>query len=161
MIFNTLVFDYRKSKIPIAFHQIFLCLKMTSLSSITASWVLIIINFFWKRVILNSIKFVKNVQPCSSPNFYSSRTPTDFVCSNSRRKGNFFRWTYFGDVIFKAELSIQQWLKMEPALEQVIFVLMGGLAAIVVMQLFGASPPTALPAGSPTVIQQYFSQVNK
>ncbi|CBY08936.1 unnamed protein product [Oikopleura dioica] len=50
----------------------------------------------------------------------------------------------------KAEISIQQWLKMEPALEQVIFVLMGGLAAIVVMQLFGASPPTALPAGSPT-----------
>ncbi|CAG5100039.1 Oidioi.mRNA.OKI2018_I69.XSR.g16813.t1.cds [Oikopleura dioica] len=50
----------------------------------------------------------------------------------------------------KAEMSIQQWLKMEPALEQVIFVLMGGLAAIIVAQLFGASPPTALPAGAPT-----------
>ena len=44
-----------------------------------------------------------------------------------------------------------QWLQMEPKLEQVIFVLMGGLAAIVIAQLFGASPPTALPAGAPTV----------
>merc|ERR1712051_1062699 len=42
-----------------------------------------------------------------------------------------------------------QWLQMEPKLEQVIFVLMGGLAAIVIAQLFGAppypweNPPTA------------------
>ena len=48
-------------------------------------------------------------------------------------------------------MSVMQWLQMEPKLEQVIFVLMGGLAFIVVAQLFGASPPTALPAGAPTV----------
>ena len=57
-------------------------------------------------------------------------------------------------------MSIQQWLKMEPALEQVIFVLMGGLAAIIVAQLFGASPPTALPAGAPTVITLSFQSVH-
>ncbi|CAG5110777.1 Oidioi.mRNA.OKI2018_I69.chr2.g5141.t1.cds [Oikopleura dioica] len=50
----------------------------------------------------------------------------------------------------KSEMSVMQWLQMEPKLEQVIFVLMGGLAFIVVAQLFGASPPTALPAGAPT-----------
>jgi len=63
------------------------------------------------------------------------------------------RILFFNDVhdFIQSEMSIMQWIQMEPKLEQVIFVLMGGLAAIVIAQLFGASPPTALPAGAPSV----------